>query len=471
MGRELIVVARSAPSGRADRGRTRLLSIDIERFARLVAPQAFFLRPVFGRLARGAESEETSDAARSLSAYHQVLAPDEHLDELAQRLRQEEGVEAAYIKPAAELPSAPAHLNDLDALPNGPPGPTPDYTGRQGYLESAPGGIDARHAWSLRGGRGGDVRIIDIEGAWNFLHEDLGQNQGGLVGGEQVPHVKWRNHGTAVIGVFGGDRNAFGVSGICPDAGVRALAPLGGGKGTSAAIRAAADMLRPGDILLIELHRPGPRAAFQPREDQRGYIGVEWWPDDFDAIRYAVGRGVIVVEAAGNGGENLDDEDYDTPHKYFPADWANPFRRGGRDSGAILVGAGAPPPGTHGVDHGPDRSRLAFSNYGGAVDAQGWGREVTTCGYGDLQGGSDEGLWYTDRFSGTSSASPIVVGALGCVQGILRASGSAQLTPDRARAGLRATGSPQQDAPGRPRAQRIGTRPDLRQLLRWATAP
>ena len=63
-------------------------------------------------------------------------------------------------------------------------------------------------------------------------------------------------------------------------------------------------------------------------------------------------------------------------------------------------------------DWGPDRSRLDFSNYGARVDVQGWGREVTTTGYGDLQGGLNEDLWYTDHFSGTSSASPVVVGAL-----------------------------------------------------------
>jgi hypothetical protein len=43
--------------------------------------------------------------------------------------------------------------------------------------------------------------------------------------------------------------------------------------------------------------------------------------------------------------------------------------------------------------HGPDRSRLDFSNFGKAVDVQGWGREVTTCGYGDLQGGNNEDFW------------------------------------------------------------------------------
>jgi hypothetical protein len=175
-----------------------------------------------------------------------------------------------------------------------------------------------------------------------------------------------------------------------------------------------------------------------------------------------------VVEAAGNGADDLDDAIYDSPALGFPAGWTNPFKRSNRDSGAIVVGAGAPPPGTHGADHGPDRSRLSFSNYGPLIDAQGWGREVTTCGYGDLQGGANEDLWYTDRFSGTSSASPIVVGTLGSLQGILRAQGQAPLAPDRARELLRATGSPQTDAPGRPASQRIGNRPDLLQLVAQA---
>jgi hypothetical protein len=39
------------------------------------------------------------------------------------------------------------------------------------------------------------------------------------------------------------------------------------------------------------------------------------------------------------------------------------------------------------------------------------------------------------------------------------------LTPVRARQLLRTTGSPQQDAPGRPASQRIGNRPNLRQLV------
>ena len=99
---------------------------------------------------------------------------------------------------------------------------------------------------------------------------------------------------------------------------------------SSAAIRTAADVLNPGDIILIELHRPGPRFNYTSRADQRGYIPIEWWPDNYDAIRYAVGRGVIVVEAAGNGGENMDDAIYGAPSQGFPAAWANPFARGAR---------------------------------------------------------------------------------------------------------------------------------------------
>jgi hypothetical protein len=108
---------------------------------------------------------------------------------------------------------------------------------------------------------------------------------------------------------------------------------------------------------------------------------------------------------------------------------------------------------------------LDFSNYGSMVDVQGWGREVTTCGYGDLQGGDNEDLWYTDQFSGTSSASPIVVGVLGCLQGALRAAGKPLVTPGAARQLLRNSGSPQTPEPANPILRRIGNRPDLRQMI------
>ncbi len=454
------------------RGLEAAPGVDVSPFANFISASGITLKPLFGVSEERLRAERTANIsegvapedAPDLSVYYYAEAPDERMDDLAAQLSRQPLVAAAYVKPPGEPPVAatqvePQVLNDMQPLPADAPPATPNFTARQGYLDPAPGGIDARYAWTVPGGRGTDVRIIDLEWGWRFTHEDLLQNQGGIVAGTGSTDT---NHGTAVLGEYSGDNNTIGVTGICPDAAASAVAFS---MPSAQAIRTAADRLRPGDIMLLEIHRAGPRFNFQGRMDQRGYIAIEWWPDDFDAIRYAVNKGVIVVEAAGNGAENLDDPIYSVRPAGFPAGWTNPFNRNNRDSGAVLVGAGAPPPGTHGRNHGTDRSRLDFSNFGSAIDAQGWGREVTTCGYGDLQGGGNQDLWYTDTFSGTSSASPIVVGAVGCMQGALKAAGRVPLTPARAREVLRATGSPQQDTPGRPATQRIGNRPNLRQLL------
>ncbi len=464
--RELIVIADPAAGLRAMPGELLARTVDAEPITSSLAGANARMVPLFGATEDRVRHRTVSAAARAgttapdLSVYYRVHAPDEALDGLAAELAGHDGIVAAYVKPPAE-PAVLLELNEMTPLPDVAPPVTADFTSRQGYLDAAPGGIDARYAWTRPGGRGAGVSIIDIEGAWRFDHEDLIANAGGAVG-TQSTDIAWRNHGTAVQGEFGGDDDAFGVMGISPDANARGFS-IFGGTGSAAAIHNAADALSPGDIILIELHRPGPGAS---GSGQDGYIAIEWWPDDWDAIHYATAtRGVVVVEAAVNGARNLDDPIYNTPDAGFPAGWTNPFNRSNRDSGAIIVGAGAPPPGTHGSNWGDDRSRLDFSNYGSSVDAQGWGREVTTCGYGDLQGGTDERAWYTDRFSGTSSASPIVVGAVACTQGNRRARGLAPYTPAQMRAQLRSTGSAQQDTAGRPATQRIGNRPDLRQLL------
>jgi hypothetical protein len=435
---------------------------DVSALTSVLAEEEVTLEPLFGQSEDVFRTHAMMLTAQShapvpdLSVYYRVSADDERLDALASRLREVPQVEGAYVKPGAEPAVAPT----IAFSPQDAPPATADLSGRQGYRGAPPEGVNAVWAAGQPGGDGAGGRIVDVEGAWQLAHEDLLQNNGGVIAGNVNPDVGWRDHGTAVFGEIGGDDNGIGVLGIA-SAAVCSGASIFGGTGSAGAIQQAADHLNAGDVLLIELHRPGPRFDFEVRLDQRGYIAIEWFPDDFDAIRYAIARGVVVVEAAGNGAENLDDALYDQAAPGFPAGWRNPFNSNNPSSGAVLVGAGAPPPGTHGTDHGPDRSRLDFSNHGRRVDAQGWGREVTTTGYGDLQGG-DETLWYTDRFSGTSSASPIVVGAMASIQGILRERGLAVLTPEKAIEVLRATGSPQQDAPGRPATERIGNRPDIR---------
>jgi subtilisin family serine protease len=468
--RELIVMARADAGLRATpRAVTSVGGANVTSLNSLLRSRNASLVPVFGnedRVGRAmAVAGRSAVAMPDLASYYRVVADDARLDKLADELLALPVVDGAYVKPIMEPPVIYEDAVRPPAPDEAPP-VSPDFSARQLYLDAAPGGIDARFAWTRPGGKGQGVRIVDIEGAWRFGHEDMTQNQGGVVGGVQSTDIRWRNHGTAVAGVFGCDENAFGAVGISPLANVRAISIFGAGQSSAKAITDAANALSAGDIILIELHAPGPRHNFQDVGGQLGFIAVEFWPADFAAIVYATSvRGVIVVEAAGNGAENLDDPLYDTRPAGFPATWRNPFNLANPQSGALLVGAGAPPPGTHGRNHGADRSRLSFSNFGARVDVQGWGREVTTTGYGDLQGGSNEDLWYTDVFSGTSSASPVVVGAVACMQGGLRAASRPLLTPATARNILRTTGSAQQDEPGRPAAQRIGNRPNLRQAF------
>jgi hypothetical protein len=464
--RELVMLARSEAGLRATtKGIATRAAADIGQLGQVLSAAGATVQPLFGlsedRIRNRVAALSFEAPLPDMAAFYHVEAPEEQLEELADKLLQLDEVEAAYVKPAGEPPVAEPlteeDINRMTPAMEEPPATTPDFSARQIYLNPAPAGINARYAWTLSGGRGAGIQIIDCEWGWRFTHEDLLGTQGGIVIG--TGHVD-DDHGTAVLGEYSGDRNSFGILGICSEARASAASFLTLPSAT--VIRQAADRLRRGDILLLEIHRAGPDAS---GVGQDGYIAIEWWPDDLAAIQYAVARGVIVVEAAGNGARNLDAAIYNQRPTGFPSTWRNPFNPNNPTSGAVVVGAGAPPPGTHGRNHGPDRSRLGFSNFGQRVDTQGWGREVTTTGYGDIQGGASRDLWYTDQFSGTSSASPIVVGALGCVQGILRARNRPLLTPPRARQVLRATGSPQQDAPGRPRAQRIGNRPDLRQMI------
>lgn len=474
--RELIVVMR-AESGIDARVAKPGEATGVTSLDSVLESMGGSLEPLFDDLdsqPAEAASMEPSDAA-SESVFFRVNASDDRLDELAEKLEANDMVESAYVKPAAELPSAAAEalvldvdesldINNMTPRAEAAPAATPNFINRQGYLNPAPEGVDARYAWRFPGGRGNNVRVIDLEWGWRFTHEDLRIRQGGVIAGTNSTDT---DHGTAVIGEISGDMNGLGVTGISPDAHVSAVAFS---MPTARAIRTAANNLRSGDIMLLEIHRAGPRHNFQGRADQRGYIAVEWWPDDYAAIRYATNRGIIVVEAAGNGAENLDDSIYDRRPRGFPSSWRNPFNPANQSSRAVVVGAGAPPPGTHGRNHGPDRSRLGFSNYGRRIDAQGWGREVTTTGYGDLQAGSPD-REYTDKFSGTSSASPIITAALACVQGALRAESQSLLTPNAAINLLRTTGSQQTDASGRPRTQRIGNRPNLRQMIDRTVRP
>jgi hypothetical protein len=398
---------------------------------------------------RGGAPQAVADLGCYFVVHAGARAPE---PEVADLLREQSLVEFAYPKPPIALPSAPA---------------ADDLRGGQGYLDDAPGGIGARAAWERPGGRGAGVRLIDVEGDWRFSHQDLG-NRGKLLGGRPEGDIEHRNHGTNVLGMLLGVHDERGVDGICPETAIGTVSFQPEDRwGSAGAIAYAANRLAPGDILLVEMQRPGPLADLDDEQSQDGYLPMSYWPDDLTAMQYAVGRGVIVVEAAGNGAQHLDDTSYGGPGPGFRPHRPNPFLRDGLDSGSILVGAGAPPSGKG----GPDRAHLRFSNWGRALDAQGWGRDVATTGGtgpgADEAFPGEEDAWYTEAFAGTSSAAPMVAGALACVQGMLHAAGREPLTPTQARTALHETGSPQQPAKDGSLKQ-IGNRPDIAQLIDWA---
>ncbi|MBD3233852.1 MAG: T9SS type A sorting domain-containing protein, partial [candidate division Zixibacteria bacterium] len=330
-----------------------------------------------------------------------------------------------------------------EPIPLPAPTTTPgNYQSLQGYLNAATDGINANWAWTQNGGTGNNVTVCDLEYSWNLNHNDLPN----VV--MWVPQsYSWsdpfndENHGTAVLGELVSLNDGIGTTGAAYGATARVVPVyLNNTWLVDVAVQHATSQLNTGDVILIEQQTWGPYGNYCP---------VEWVQSVYNAIVTAVGNGIHVVEAAGNGGDNLDDIAYQSGHAPFVPQ---------NNSGAIIVGAGAAPAGFGGSDI--DRSRLGFSCYGSRLNLQGWGEAVMTTGYGSYYSGDGYDYYYTSAFSGTSSASPIVASAAILYESIIEAQTTNPVTPADLRTALVSTGSPQQ-AGTYPISQHIGPRPDL----------
>lgn len=358
----------------------------------------------------------------------------EQLLQMLEQILQDPDVETAYLEPIA----VPASLG-FDAFTGDYTGPeiiaskgasrSPDYQNSQGYLGAPPVGVNALAVDGIPGARGGDMQMLDIEGAWLWDHEDLPAPF--YTAGGQYNDLDWRNHGTAVLGEIRGHDDGNGVRGITPECAVGGVSIAG--LSTAAALYDASQALDVGDVILIELHAPGPNSN---GSGQYGYVPMEYWQENFDAIQVITANGRIVCEAAGNGEQDLDDPVY-----------GYAFDPDIRDSGAIMCGAAT----SSGYPEW-------FTNYGARVDVNGWGSSIVTCGYGDLQGGAEE-VWYTSNFGGTSGASPIIVGSVVALQGIIKDSSGTPFDAFAIREALIETGSPQLGL------DHVGPRPDI--LAAW----
>ncbi len=336
-----------------------------------------------------------------------------------------ESVELAQPIPLAQEPPS-ISVKDRGAAPPPLPG---DYVSFQGYLNSAPDGVGAKDVWQDYGTKGTGIKVCDIEYVFNPSHQDLPAV--GIVGPTPVDPGYGHDHATAVLGEIFSKSNSFGTTGIAHEAqAFFAGAYDGESYVLSSALTDAADALDPGDVILIEQQIDGPGASGDD------YVPVEWFKPYYDRIVTAVGLGITVVEAGANGYHNLDAPIFSTGNG---GHW--PFLPQ-NNSGAILVGAGCAPPAFGGDTSA--RSRLDYSSYGSRVDVQGWGYDVTTTGYGSLYSAEGVNLYYVRGFSGTSSASPIVTGAVALLQSAYKAETGTVLTPAQVRQILKDTGTPQQ---------------------------
>lgn len=329
-------------------------------------------------------------------------------------------VEIAYFPAIPKLPIEASISSDASVSS------APNWQASQSYLSAAPAGVDAYYAWENPGGKGQNIKVIDIEGNWVEHHEDL---RGGAtsfhIAGSKIADPTWYHHGTAVLGEIASDSNSSGMTGIAYQVNLGTVSI--GSMSIGNAINTAVSNSVAGDVILLELQIGGPNGG--------NYVPVEYEQATFDAILQGSALGRIIVEAGANGGQNLDDAFW----------YGNLFNPSFRFSGAIMVGAANPA-------HFPE----GFSSYGQRVDVHAYGEQVYTLGYGDL-GGSDTTNFYTAGFSGTSSASPIITGSCAVLQGIHKATYGTVIDHAEMRTLLRTYSTPQV-----PSARNIGPMPNLR---------
>ncbi len=335
-----------------------------------------------------------------------VYAPANALQRIANELNASPTTEFVYFQ---EL-RPPPPCDDISPT-------TPSYVGMQDYRGPDPG-VNMLAAWEAGCPRGVGIQVADCEFGYVATHEDLCDiimEPGQTIHPDTVAYG-WDEHGTAVFGEMIGLDNEYGCTGLAPDIDTAYFFceyTVEEGERRVASIANAVATVDPGDVVVLEMQTTGAGG---------GYAPAEYDPAVWTVVKTATDAGVVVVAAAGNGNQNLDSPAY-----------AEYMDRG--DSGSIIVGAGSAD-----VYH----NKLGYSTYGSRVDVQGWGELVFTLGYGDYAAhGGDKNQRYTDYFSGTSSATPIVTGCVLALQSLATERLARRLTSQELRQILIDTGIPQ----------------------------
>lgn len=265
---------------------------------------------------------------------------------------------------------------------------------------------------------GTGVGFVDIEVGWRLDHPDLPAplHDNGVA---KTPFYNdndpaFEYHGTAALGIVVGVDNTEGIVGIAPQASFIGVASYQKGADpgdiTNAILHSLTHM-QVGDVLLLEVQTTGG-GAFPGAEINLPVEVVDLW---FDAIRLAVGSGMVVIEPAGNGhdvggiklGYDLDQVTSVSSTRSLDRDAWPVGAQHLLDSGAIVVAACF----SDVVDG--QMTRMDTCNSGSRVDCYAWGEEVYTTSNG--AGASAYGV-----FGETSAASAIIAGAAILVQQMWR---------------------------------------------------
>ncbi|WP_223608707.1 S8 family peptidase [Chryseobacterium sp. OSA05B] len=371
-------------------------------------------------------SGESVEKLRRIFKVNIPLQNNEDAEKLAHTL--ERFPEVEYVSVMSSTPIEPPFVKAFVA--------TPDLESLQTYLNDNPG-INAKYAWS-RGITGQNIRIRDVEYGFYKTHEMLSnqnsiQLEPGYSPNAGLANNNYRDHGTAVVSILGSVKDNIGLSGAAYSAsqikGYMEWTTVGYNR--ASAVSRSINASQAGDIILYEMQTGGKDGQYCPAE----YDSVIW-----DLTKAATDSGIIIIAAAGNGNQNLDDPFYAA------------YRARG-NSGAIIVGAGSPNT-TH--------SKLSFSTFGNRVDVQGWGSSVLAAGYGSYQKYDNDNNRTYNYFSGTSSATPVVASAATLIQSYYYQNTGQYLTPAAMKNLLISTGIPQG---GTVVNQKIGPFPNVKNAI------
>lgn len=382
------------------------------------------------------KNKNSGESVIKLKRIYKVETPlksNEDIFKLAEGFEKFSEIEYASIM--SNDPIAPPFIKNAFVI-------TPDLEASQTYLFENPG-VNVNYAWS-RGITGQNVRIRDVEYGFHKTHEMLvdrntiqlesGVSPNSSLTNPSSSYYNYLDHGTAVMSILGSAKDNIGLSGSA----YNAIEMKGFLEWTTtsynrvAAVTRAINASQAGDIILYEMQTGGQNSNYVPAE----YNNLVW-----DLTKAATNSGIIIIAAAGNGNENLDDPFY-----------ASYNSRG--DSGAIIVGAGS---------SNTQHSKLSFSTYGSRVNVQGWGVNVLAAGYGSwAQYDNDINRKYT-LFSGTSSATPVVASAAILIQSYYFQKTGQYMAPADMKNLLISTGIPQ----GGNLSTNIGPLPNIKAAIEY----